>query len=68
MNPDIDKLHGSYSLWYGIYDVAEDRFWEDEDGEPVAFHSVIGAKNYLFTLGYKESYVELFLDFKLLAA
>lgn len=41
-----------------IYDKEDNIYFIDDDGEKLVFENNIDAKNYLFSLGYKYSFVQ----------
>lgn len=46
-----------------IWDVVQEKYWEDEDGEHLIFADEIAAKNMMFTEGYKREYMETGVEF-----
>lgn len=46
-----------------IWDVIEERYWDNEDGEALTFENEIAAKNMMYTEGYKQEYMETGVEF-----
>lgn len=46
-----------------IWDVKEQKYWDDEDGEPLTFQDETAARNMMYTEGYTYEYMTTGIEF-----
>ena len=46
-----------------IWDIKEQKYWDNEDGQELVFKDEIAAKNMMYTEGYTREYMETGVEF-----
>lgn len=46
-----------------IWDIADEKFWRNSEGEILLYENEIAAKNAMFTDGYKKEFVDTGVEF-----
>lgn len=46
-----------------IWDIIDQKYWDNDDGEDLIFLDETAAKNMMYTEGYKREYVETAVEF-----